>query len=237
MKQHMLTHKIRDMPQHVFGNSVQSPSSDSENSYPSGYRPSSHEVELDEKDNYDGLPERATKENSEFAKRVSDERKYLSSADGSISRSPPINNSSCDVDGMQHCKIDDKENERVREKPVDIGISSCSQRDSPIYITNDKFLTPTHIDLEPDESERKSKSPEIRPYMETSCMDDDNNPSGNEKHLCKICKKYFSSSSSVQIHMRTHTGDKPFTCSICQKSFSTKGNLKVSRVSEMEISR
>lgn len=36
MKQHMLTHKIRDMPQHMFGNSAaQSPSSDSGQSFAS----------------------------------------------------------------------------------------------------------------------------------------------------------------------------------------------------------
>lgn len=55
-------------------------------------------------------------------------------------------------------------------------------------------------------------------------------PSSNDadqKHFCHLCQKNFSSTSSLQIHMRTHTGERPFVCSVCQKAFTTKGNLKV----------
>lgn len=47
------------------------------------------------------------------------------------------------------------------------------------------------------------------------------------KHKCRFCSKVFGSDSALQIHLRSHTGERPFKCNICGNRFSTKGNLKV----------
>lgn len=51
--------------------------------------------------------------------------------------------------------------------------------------------------------------------------------SSSFKHRCQLCGKIFGSDSAVQIHMRSHTGERPYRCNICGNRFSTKGNLKV----------
>ncbi|XP_060525835.1 zinc finger protein 239-like isoform X2 [Cylas formicarius] len=42
---------------------------------------------------------------------------------------------------------------------------------------------------------------------------------------CCICAKVFNNQNNLQIHMRTHTGDKPYVCEVCDKSFSQSCNL------------
>lgn len=56
---------------------------------------------------------------------------------------------------------------------------------------------------------------------------DSSTTSGRLQHACRFCGKMFSSDSSLQIHLRSHTGERPYQCPVCLNRFTTRGNLKV----------
>ncbi|XP_069161325.1 zinc finger protein ZFP2 [Procambarus clarkii] len=48
---------------------------------------------------------------------------------------------------------------------------------------------------------------------------------GNRKLTCSVCGLMCQHNAHFQIHMRTHTGEKPFKCGYCERAFAQKSDL------------
>ena len=47
-----------------------------------------------------------------------------------------------------------------------------------------------------------------------------------QQHECDVCEKGFESPSSLAIHMRIHTNEKPYECHVCEKRYRHAHSLK-----------
>lgn len=65
-----------------------------------------------------------------------------------------------------------------------------------------------------------------QPYQLVGGVEKPKGSHGVKQHECPYCHRFFTQSTHLEVHIRSHIGYKPFQCEYCGKRFTQGGNLR-----------
>lgn len=100
--------------------------------------------------------------------------------------------------------------------------SSFKENTNQVESNTNAKTTPNNIMKSSSSCSTVSSSSQHTQQQHSGSSTNSSSASSNFKHRCGMCGKIFGSDSAVQIHIRSHTGERPYRCNICGNRFSTK---------------
>ena len=127
--------------------------------------------------------------------------------------SPPSSLSS-DQDGGTSDDVDELQKTQISEHPHPIEDTNTLIDDENLK----RHIGEKHVTFPEGHSLFFERPEEYDSFMTSNLKE--------RRFVCRFCCKKFAHFSTLQNHVRTHTGDKPFQCKFCSRRFAQSGVLK-----------